>query len=132
MAPISTRERALKRHYQLIDTARADFAVAAARRGQYEYTWGTLEGLFWLVGLGAVIAILVARLCGHEVAEAPIATGLACALAGAVGTCVSVSWRVTGGELLRLDAAAGTLTLRRLGRFGGRSGPRSEPLPTSP
>src|SRR5262249_6415574 len=43
------------------------------------------------------------------------ATALACGLAGALGSCVSVSWRLTIGQMLRLDAGASILALKRLG-----------------
>src|SRR5262245_26256116 len=113
MTPADTTV-ALQHFYRLLDMGQGDFSVAAVRTMQYVYMWGTLAGL---VGLGSVCAMVavVTWLFGYSITEEPIATGFASAIAGGLGACASVSWRVTVGDLLSVDPGAGVLTLRRLG-----------------
>lgn len=109
--------RVLRNYYAALTAAERDVDVDAVRKAHHEYLRGALEGAAISVIGGVLVAWVAARASHHHLTERPFATALACAAAGVVGTCVSVSWRVTAGDPLRLDIGSDPNALRMLGRL---------------
>jgi hypothetical protein len=104
----------LDRYFDQLADANRDYRVAARRSGQFEYLYGTLIGTLITAVLLGLIAIGIGR-SRYSVADPAVATAFGCAIAGMLGAAASVSWRVSVGGDLAVDATAGLLTLRRLG-----------------
>jgi hypothetical protein len=117
VAPLTTQEEVIASYDDALKLAEMDFAVAAARDGQFEYLWGALIGFAALAVGGTLLAAGLARLWGSSITDPGVATALGCAAAGAIGTCASISWRVTAGDALKLNTGAGVVNLRRLGQL---------------
>ena len=107
---------AVARYYVQLDRAAEDFAGAAQRRGVYSYMWGTFVG----VGILGLILILLSGMFYFYGLNEPgndlqfrVAAG--CAMAGGLGACASVSWRVVSFARVRVDTGATVQTLRRVG-----------------
>jgi hypothetical protein len=81
-------------YYEKLELANRDYADAARRQAQYQLMWGTFVGVLVLLVLLA-IAGLFAALAGYSpLDEDSVAVAFGCAVAGALGACASVSWRV--------------------------------------
>jgi hypothetical protein len=101
--------------------ARADrfYRDGARQSAQFYYFKGMLVGA--LVVSAMVLAFtlllpLLVKLWGLDLSEKDAAAGFAAAVAGALGACVSVMWRMTAGTF-REDAIFGADNLARLGAF---------------
>jgi hypothetical protein len=89
--------------------------VAAARAASYLYMWGSLVGLGVLAIVLGILGLIFWGVGSDYPTDERVATAVGCAVAGALGACASVSWRVTAGVLLNIDPGAGVPALRRLG-----------------
>ena len=106
---------AIADYYAKLELANRDYADAAKRQAQYTYMWGTFIGVLVLLALLALAGLLAAAAGLSPLDEEALAVAFGCAVAGALGACASVSWRVLSYSELRVDAGASVLTLRGLG-----------------
>jgi len=102
-------------YYAKLALADRDYRDAAERRAQYIYMWGTFAGVLVLVAILAVTGLFTAIAGYSPLHDEAIAVAFGCALAGAIGGCASVSFRVLSYGRLRVDAGASVLTVRGLG-----------------
>jgi len=113
--PMSEREisAGIAHYYQQLYRVQTELNKAAHRRAQYFYMAGALLGL---LGFGIIAALVGLTIWpfGYSFHDRAVATGLGCAIAGALGATTSVSWRAALGSL-ELDPAAGIGALPRLG-----------------
>ena len=110
---------AAKRYASELRNVEAYYNRTAMRSAQLDYFSGVARGVIWvavIIGVAVLVADRLLRWSEIVVPAGTYASLIAAVVAGAIGSCVSVMWRMSTGDFVS-DYEAGSEHLRMIGVF---------------